>query len=114
MVRVSSGDDPKNGIIISLGILEPLENDGPDSICSAVAARPIIKCVAIAYGYSQQLIQGNRCQLNKLHTCCGQKVTSVKSSKIVGICQYICTPSNRSIAVSPPKIAARGLDCSEA
>jgi hypothetical protein len=53
-------------------------------------------------------------QVNRLHTCGRQEVTSVKSSKIIGIRQYIRTPSNRSITVSPPKIATRGLDCSEA
>jgi hypothetical protein len=47
MIRVSSGDDTENGIVISLGIFEPLEDNGTNSICSAVAAGPIIKCVAI-------------------------------------------------------------------
>ena len=49
MVRVCSRNDAKDVVIVCLGVLEPLENDSSNSICSAVAAGPIIKRVAVTY-----------------------------------------------------------------
>ncbi len=47
MIRVRSCNDAKDGIVICLCVLEPLENDGTNSICSAVATSLIIKRVAV-------------------------------------------------------------------
>lgn len=47
MIRVSSRYDTEDRVIVSLCVLKSLENDGSNSVCSAVAASTIIKCIAV-------------------------------------------------------------------
>ena len=49
MICKCSVDDTEDWIVVRLCILEPLENDRPHAICSAVAASTVIEGITVSY-----------------------------------------------------------------
>ena len=84
VIGIGSCDDTEDGIIVRFCVLEPLENDGPNSICSAVAACRIIECIAVTF--DKFSAAGLRHQSERtLHTSCRQKMSPIKTSKVIRV-----------------------------
>ncbi len=94
MVGLGVENDAKNRVVVRQGILQPLDKDGPDSLCAAVPVGGIVKSLAVS---------GPR-----------QEKALVKTRVTVRGKDHVGAPGDRRVAISSPQRVTGKMDSRQA